>query len=76
MEQKQQIKSILCKIEEQSKQITEANLNIMDMFKPCHVIKTLIMMLNWITVNVGSYTLLLNTTKLHGDIFINFILST
>ena len=37
--------------------------------------KTLIMLLNWITVNISQYTLLLNTTKLHGNIFVNYIMS-
>ena len=33
------------------------------------------MLLNWITVNISQYTLLLNTTKLHGNIFVNYIMS-
>ena len=37
--------------------------------------KTVIMLLNWITVNISQYTLLLNTTKLHGNIFVNYIMS-
>ena len=36
--------------------------------------KTLILLFNWITVCVGGYTLLLNATKLHGDVFINYTL--
>ena len=33
-------------------------------------------MLNWISVCVGNYTLILNITKLSGDIYINWLLST
>ena len=32
-------------------------------------------MLNWISVCLGSYTLKLNTTKLSGDIYINWLLA-
>ena len=33
------------------------------------------MMLNWVSVCLGVYTLILNTTKLHGDIYINWVLT-
>ena len=38
--------------------------------------KTLIVLFNWITACLSSYTLLLNSTRLHGDLFINFLLSS
>ena len=76
MEQRQEIRKILTNIEEDSNQTSETKLNIVNMFKGKHLKNTLIMLLNWVTVNVGTYTLILNTTKLNGDIFINFLLST
>ena len=37
-------------------------------------LKTIVLLFNWVTVNVGTYTLMLNATKLHGDIFLNYTL--
>ncbi|XP_071136949.1 organic cation transporter protein-like [Mytilus edulis] len=39
------------------------------------VIRTLIMLFNWITVNAGYYGLTLNSGKIGGDIFVNFTVS-
>ena len=36
--------------------------------------KTLILLFNWVTVCVGAYTLMLNATKLYGDLFLNYTL--
>ena len=69
------MRNILNQIEEESNQEAETNLNTLDMFKKNHVMKTMIILLNWVTTSVGSYTLLLNTADLHGDVFMNFILS-
>ena len=76
LEQNEQIRQILDKVEKDSKHQTEKNLNIIDLFKKANVKKTLIVLLNWITACLSSYTLLLNSTRLHGDLFINFLLSS
>ena len=76
VDERQEIRRILTNIEEDSSQTSETKLNVVNMFKGKNFKNTLIMLLNWVTVNVGTYTLLLNTTKLNGDLFINFILST
>ena len=34
----------------------------------------MILLLNWVTICLGSYTLLLNSTKLYGDLFLNYTL--
>ena len=44
------------------------------MLRSGHLTKTLILIFNWVTVCVGSYTLVLNSTKLYGDVFINYTL--
>ena len=77
LEQRDDIRKILTTIEQDSRhQNTETKLNVLNMFKSNNLKNMLIMLLNWVTVNIGAYTLVLNTTKLNGDIFLNFILST
>ena len=76
LKQLQTMENILDKIEKDSKQSTEKNLNIIDMFKKNNAQKTLIMLLNWVTACLGSYTLLLNSTRLHGNLFLNYLLSS
>lgn len=63
--QKNDIKTILNKVEAEAHATAEANLNILCMFKVNNLKKTLIMLVNWITINVGSYTLLLNRDACH-----------
>lgn len=53
----------------------EDHLSPLDMFRLEHLAKTLILILCWSTVVVGFYALTLNTTKLHGDAVLNFLLS-
>ncbi|QQP50785.1 Organic cation transporter 1like [Caligus rogercresseyi] len=48
---------------------------IWDMFRKSQIRMTLILLVNWITINVGSYTLTLEATKLSGNIWLNFVLS-
>merc|ERR1712241_127290 len=48
------------------------DLNPLDMMRPTHYRKTLILLLNWVTIVVGVYTLSLNATKLSGDLFLNY----
>ena len=74
--QLESIQQILNKVEKDSKQSTETNLNILDMFKRSNLKKTTIMLFNWITACLGSYTLLLNSTRLHGNLFLNYLLSS
>merc|ERR1712241_406954 len=51
------------------------DLNPLDMMRPTHYRKTLILLLNWVTIVVGVYTLSLNATKLSGDLFLNYSLA-
>ena len=74
-ENKTEIEDILNRVENDAKQSIENNLNILDMFKKPNVSKTLIILFSWVTTCIGSYTLFLNTTRLHGDVFLNFLLS-
>ena len=71
----EEIQSILNQIDKASKQTSESNLNLIDMFKKSNLSKTLIILFSWITTCLGSYTLFLNSTRLHGDLFLNFLLS-
>ena len=57
IEQREEIRKILSNIEKDSHQITETKLNPITMFKGSNLKNTLIMLLNWVTVNVGAYTL-------------------
>uniref|UniRef100_A0A0K2U4H5 Organic cation transporter 1like [Strongylocentrotus purpuratus] n=2 Tax=Lepeophtheirus salmonis TaxID=72036 RepID=A0A0K2U4H5_LEPSM len=50
--------------------------SILDMFKKSQIKMTLVLLANWITVNVGSYTLTLEATKLSGNVWLNFVLSS
>ena len=53
----------------------ETSLNPLDMMRTKKsFMKTIVLLFNWVTVNVGTYTLMLNATKLHGDIFLNYTL--
>ncbi len=67
LKEKQLIRKILDKVEDASRRSSEVNLNILNMFHRQNLGKTLIMLLNWVTINVGSYTLLLNTTKVNDN---------
>ena len=37
---------------------------------------TLILLFNWITLTFGNFTLLLSATKLHGDLFANYLMAS
>ena len=75
--QMKEIKTILQHVEkEASLKKNQENLHPLDMLRKSHLKITLIMMINWISVCVGTYTLILNNTKLSGDIYINWLLST
>ena len=72
---KKEIEEVLSSVESKSKAHgKQEKLNPLDMFKGSYLKTTLIMLFNWITVCVAGYTLLLNATKLYGDVFVNFIL--
>ena len=69
------IKSTLILIEnDANKTIGQENLTPLDMFRRGQLMKTIILLLNWVTVCIGHYTLVLNSTKLHGDLFTNYTL--
>jgi OCT family organic cation transporter-like MFS transporter 4/5 len=46
------------------------------MLKSSYRITTFTLILSWIFINVGTYTLTFSATSLAGDIFINFMLMT
>lgn len=67
------IRETLISIQKQATEV-EGNekLNPLDMLRPRHFRKTLILLLNWVTIVVGVYTLSLNATKLSGHLFLNY----
>ena len=74
-EERHIIRNTLASIEKNANKVQgQENLNPLDMLRSGHLTKTLILMFNWVTVCVGSYTLVLNSTKLYGDVFINYTL--
>ena len=52
----------------------EDHLNPLDMFRREHIIKTMILLLCWNTTVISFYALTLNSTKLHGDSVLNFLI--
>ena len=73
--EKDVIRSTLVSIEKDARKTEgQENLNPLDMLRSGHLMKTLILLFNWVTVCVGAYTLMLNATKLYGDLFINYTL--
>jgi len=54
---------------------TRENLTPLDMFKHGQLVKTLVIILAWITVCTSAYALGLNSTSLSGHIVFNFLLS-
>ena len=75
-EDKREIDTVLENIQSKSnKDDSKKQLNPVDMFRGSYLKTTAIMLFNWVTVCVASYTFLLNSTKLYGDFFINFILA-
>ena len=73
--QEEEIKKIEAMLEEihvHSIVKEEKQLNPIDMLRHGYLRATLIQLLCWITINVGNYTLLLNATKLSGNVILNF----
>ena len=69
------IRNTLASIEKDANKTEgQENLSPLDMFRPTHVAKTLILLFNWVTIVIGVYTLSLNATKLSGDLFLNYSL--
>ena len=69
------IQNTLATIQKEANTIDgKENLNPLDMVRPIHMRKTLILLFNWVTIVVGVYTLSLNATKLSGDLFLNYSL--
>ncbi len=72
-DQKTQIRVILDQMEAGSKEKNETTLNPLTMFKTAASIKkTLILLFTWSTVNLGNWTLTLNSTRLSGNVFTNY----
>jgi hypothetical protein len=76
LEQQVEIRTILNRIDsEAAEELEKSALNPLDMFRQSHLKKTLIILVTWINVCVGSFTLHFNSTQLHGDVFLNYILA-
>ena len=75
-EQWEEIDQILDEIQESASHKIEQNLSPLTMFTRSYLLSSVILILAWVTTNVGAYTLALNATKLSGNIFLNFILSS
>ena len=72
-----EMSEILTQVEKDAyEQQGHEHLNPLDMFKRKHIANTLIMICNWVTINLAAYTLLLNSTRLYGDLFVNYFLAT
>ena len=78
-EQIEEMREILQKIDSEaqvSNQSTKKfNFNVSYMFDKKSIKTTLILLFNWITLTFGNFTLLLSATKLHGDLFANYIMA-
>ena len=68
--QQQEIQRILERVEIDAKE-THENLNPLHMLKDEKWKNTFILVLSWVSVCLGVYTLTFNSTKLSGNIFIN-----
>merc|ERR1712241_497360 len=67
------IRSTLIWIQKTANEVDgKEKLNPLDMLRPSHRRKTVILLFNWVTIVVGVYTLSLNATKLSGDLFLNY----
>lgn len=71
---KKEIQAIINEIATESK-ATENQLSPLDIFKHGQMKKVVVLGLAWICVCVSYYALSLNSSKLSGDIYINFFLS-
>ena len=75
--QMREIKTVLQYVEKEAHlKKNQENLTPLDMVRKAHLKITFIMMLNFISSGLGFYALVLNATKLSGDIYINWILTT
>ena len=72
----EEIDQILDEIQESAGHKIEQNLSPLTMFTRGYLLTSVILVLAWVTTNMGSFTLTLNATKLSGNIFLNFILSS
>ena len=75
-EQREEINLIFDDILESAGNSIEQNLSPLSMFTQNYWLSSVILILGWVTTNVGNYTLQLNATKLSGDIFLNFSLAS
>ena len=75
----EEIKTILKEIDQEAQNSDQnskkVNFNLGYMFGKKSLKTTLILLFNWITLTFGNFTLLLSATKLHGDLFANYIMA-
>ena len=73
--QKQEMRSCLENIagKKDSVQLQEEKLNPWDMFWSGYLVISTVLLLNGISVNLGTYSLLFNNANLNGDLFLNFV---
>ena len=73
------IKNVLTSIDREARtqETPKFNFNVTYMFDTAKTTKTTVILLfNWITLTFGNFTLLLSATKLHGDLFANYIMAS
>ena len=55
--------------------VQKTQLKYQDLFHKIYLKPTCLLLIMWITGTVSNYTLIFNVTKLHGNLFVNNILS-
>lgn len=78
-ENRQDIQNVLRRIEVEASSTTSessSEFSLTYMFGSQSRKTTLILLFNWITLTFGNFTLLLSATKLHGDLFANYLMAS
>ncbi len=68
------IRNFLDGVEAATKERREST-SVLNLFGRHFLLTTVILIASWIMANTGFYTLSLNASKLHGDLFINYALT-
>ena len=69
-----EINEIMSRIEETALEKTEKKLSPFVMFKSGYLLTTSVLILGWVSVCVGSYTLYFSSSELSGNVFVNMAL--
>ena len=70
------IQNVLRRIDAEATSTAETKFNLTYMFGPKSLKTTVVLLFNWITLTFGNFTLLLSATKLHGDLFANYLMAS